>query len=221
MRAMILCLPLAVALAGDADSLAEAVKRWASESADEREAASRAVCRQLERDLAPVLSAMRSDDPEVRRRARSALESLLPRPVEEPAAAPPQVALLGGGGNAQLRLVVRQAAFVPEDAQPEVRELKAKGLSGHPVDDPLLREHLNLAEGRGFAVTGVDAGSDAERLGLKPRDILLSVDGRPVKQVAEVLKALAAKNPPVRLLRRGKLVDLPAREGEGGTGEGG
>ncbi len=222
MRALILLLPLAVALAGDALPLEEATKQWASESAEDRDAASRTVAIHLQRQLAPVLDALRSDDPEVRRRARSALEALLPpRPPEPPAPEQAQGQVLvinnAGGVARQLRVVLNaqgQAVLVHD--QGEQQQLMAKGITGMPVDDPVMREQLGLAEGRGFAVTAMDARSDAGRLGIQARDILISIDGRPVKQWAEVLKGLVARSPEIKLLRRGKLVTLGAREGVGG-----
>ena len=84
----------------------------------------------------------------------------------------------------------------------------------------MTREQLVLAEGRGFAVFSVEPRGDAERLGILANDILLSIDGRPVKQAAELLKALEARAPAITLLRRGKLLTLGAKEGEGAPGEG-
>jgi hypothetical protein len=223
MRALILLLPLAVAFAGDTSPIEAATRRWASDSAEDRDAASRLVAIHLRRELAPVVAALRSSDPEVRRRARSAIESLLPpRPPEPPVLDEPlvagQVIILnnaggGGGGLLQVRVNAKgRAVFV--DAG-EAEQLKAKGISGQPVDDPVMREQLVLAEGRGFAVFAVEPRSDAERLGIAANDILISIDGRPVKQAGEVLKALEARAPAITLLRRGKLLKLGFKEAEG------
>ena len=65
-----LCLPLS---AGDADVLNAAVKSFESESGAVRQNASKAVRRYLEQELAPLIKAMKSEDPEVARRARDAL----------------------------------------------------------------------------------------------------------------------------------------------------
>lgn len=227
MRALVLLLPLAVALAGDAALLEGAAKQWASDSAEERDAASRAVAQHLRRELFPIIAAMDSPDPEVRRRARSALESLLPpRPPEPP---PPEQqpqwargrVIINNAGAQQIRFVVNaqgQVALVQDEG--EMQQLKAKGITGMPVDDPVMRDQLCLAEGRGFAVTAVDARSDAARLWIEARDILISIDGRPVRQPAEVLKGLLARAPEIKLLRRGKLITLGAKEEVGAAGEG-
>jgi hypothetical protein len=226
MRALILVLPVAIAFAGDTAPLENAAKQWASDSAEERDSGSRAVAQHLQRELAPVLAAMRSPDPEVRRLARAALEGLLPPRPPEPQAQEPQQQLaarliVNQNGAQQIRVVLNpqgQVVLIQGD-QGEAQQLQAKGITGMPVDDPILRDQLCLAEGRGFAVTAVDAGSDAARLGIEARDILISIDGRPVKQTAEVLKGLAARSPEIKLLRRGKLLTLGAK-GEGALGEG-
>ncbi len=221
MRALILLLPLAVAFGGDLPPLEEATKRWASDSAEERDAASRLAGIHIRRELAPIVEALEASDPEVRRRARAAIESLLPpRPPEPPAQEGVELAQqvivinnAGGGGALQVRLNANGRAVLVDAG--EVEQLKAKGISGAPVDDPVMREQLVLAEGRGFAVLSVDPRSDAERLGIRANDILLSIDGRPVKRAAEVLKALEARAPGITLLRRGKLTTLLAKDGEG------
>ncbi len=222
MRALVLLLPLAVALAGDAAPLDTAAKRWASDFAEERDAASRDVAVHLHRELAPLVAALGSPDPEVRRRARAAIESLLPpRPPEPP---PPEQQWGGGrvvrvvnrGANQQIRFVLNaQGQMVLVQDEGEMQQLQAKGIAGMPVDDPVMRDQLCLAEGRGFAVTAVDARSEAERLGIKAKDILISIEGRPVMQPADVLKGLGARAPEVKLLRKGKLVTLGAKEGVG------
>jgi S1-C subfamily serine protease len=120
-----------------------------------------------------------------------------------------------GGGLLQARVVVNaRGRFVVQDAG-DTEQLKEKGIAGAPVDDPVMREQLVLAEGRGFAVSAVDPRSDAERLGIRANDILISIDGRPVKRAAEVLKALEARAPAITLLRRGELLTLVAKASEG------
>ena len=227
MRALILVLPVAIALAGDVAPLENAARQWASDSAEERDAGSRAVAQHLQRELAPIVAAMRSPDPEVRRRARAALEGLLPPRPPEPQAPEPQQQMaarliVNQNGAQQIRFVLNaqgQMVLAQLD-QGEIQQLKAKGIMGVAVDDLLLRDQLCLAEGRGFAVIGVDAGSDAARLGIEAYDVLISIDGRPVKQPAEVLKGFGARSPEIKLLRRGKLLTLGGREGEGALGEG-
>ncbi len=226
MRALILLLPLTLALAADPAPLESAAKQWASDSAEERDAASRAVALHLHRELAPILAAMQSPDPEVRHRARAALEALLPpRPPEPPAPEPQWIRgrvriNQAGGQNARFILNAQGQIGLLVHDQGEMEQLQRKGIAGVPVDDPVMRDQLCLAEGRGFAVSAVDARSDAERLGIRAKDILISMDGRPVMQTAEVLKGLAARSPEIKVLRRGKLVTLGQKEEGVPAGEG-
>jgi hypothetical protein len=227
MRALILLLPLTLALAADPAPLQSAAKQWASDSAEERDAASRAVVLHLNRELAPIVAAMRSPDPEVRHRARAALEALLPPRPPEPPAPEPQPQWGGGrafikqAGGQNVRFVLNaQGQMILMHDQGEMEQLKAKGITGMPVADPVMRDQLGLARGRGFAVAAVDRRSEAERLGIQAMDILISMDGRPVMQSEEVLKGLAARSPEIKLLRRGKLITLGKKEEGVPAGEG-
>ncbi|HEX5135961.1 MAG TPA: PDZ domain-containing protein [Planctomycetota bacterium] len=231
MRALILLLPLTVAFAGGDSPLEEATRRWKSDSAEEREAASRFVAIHIRRELAPLVRALASDDPEVRHRAQAAIEALLPpRPPQPPEEREPEIAgrqvlifnnVGGGNGNIQARVVVnaRGRMVIMEDAE-EVEKLREKGITGMSVDDPVMREQLVLADGRGFAVTAVERRSEADRLGLCDNDILISIDGQPVKQAGDVLKALGKQPSEIVLLRRGKLSKLGGKESEGAPGAG-
>lgn len=225
MRALILLLPLAVAFAGDTPPLEEVTKQWASDSAEERDFASRVVALHIRRELAPLIAALKSEDPEVRRRARDSLESLLPpRPPEPPQ--PEQMPQWGaargviinrgvGGNGQQLRFVLNaQGQMVLVQDGGEAQRLKEKGITGRPFSDPVARTQLGLAEGRGYAVLSVERRSPAAHLGIQVNDILLSIDGRPVMQDDDVLKGLGARSPEIRLLRRGKLVTLGAKDKE-------
>lgn len=228
MRALILLLPLAVAFAGDVSPLEEATRRWSSDDSEEREGASRFVVSHLRRELGPLVKALESPDPEVRRRARTAIESLLPpRPPEPPLPQEMQLAqrmvvINNAGGNGVVQVRVRGGnlqGLLVEHGQ-EAQDLQAKGLQGAPAHDPVLREHLGLAEGRGFVVTDVEAGGLADKLGIRARDILLSIDDRPVMQAADVLRALAARAPKITLLRRGKVTHVGVVDVEGAPGAG-
>jgi len=85
MRAMAVALLLSVPLtAGDESSLEKAVELFRSPDAAKRAAGSQLAKRQLRRLLAPLLAAMKDDDPEVRRRARRSIVSLVPGETNEP-----------------------------------------------------------------------------------------------------------------------------------------
>jgi len=216
--ALLVCLPLS---AGDANPLSRAVEDFDSDHAAEREAASQAVRRHLARELAPLVEAMKSNDPEVARRAREAIESLLPPRAKKPEDAP---ALGLGGGPGVIVLNNRQKRFVVKWVQRGNRLVRARagddavaktvkefGVEGYPLTDAALREQLRLAAGRGFMVAKVER--TAARLGLEARDIVLRIDDAPVKTFESLAKAIGKKKDwPTRnltVLRRGKVTELP------------
>jgi hypothetical protein len=218
---LLLLLPLS---AGEIDDLARAVAKFDSDHAGEREAASQTVRRHLQAALAPLLAALKSDDPEVSRRAREAIASLLPERKAEPEASGNVggnvIIGFGGRANQRFRFVVQQGkrgnvVFVQGGNEKENAALKKYGLEGYAVDDVLLRRQLRLAAGRGFAVNKVLRDTAAARLGLKTHDIILSVGGKPVQRADRLLKALGKeetwKGLEMVVLRDGKVVGLGAR----------
>lgn len=89
--------------------------------------------------------------------------------------------------------------------------LRAAGRLGVAVSTPdaTLAEQLDLPEGRGLTVDKVATNSAAEKAGIKPRDILLELNGKPVpSEPGEFVKELAAvpADKPVDavIMRRGK-----------------
>ena len=92
-----------------------------------------------------------------------------------------------------------------------------------------LREHLGLDSG---AMVGeVTPGSPAENAGLRPRDIVLSVDGKPVAGPAGLVDLIGGAKPgdevSLKILRKGRemtikvaLAERPARPARGGFGRG-
>lgn len=71
-----------------------------------------------------------------------------------------------------------------------------------------LRDQLSLKEGEGVLVAGVKPGTAAEKAGLKPHDILLRLEGKPVQDRwqfrADVLQAMGKPEFEIELLRAGK-----------------
>jgi len=220
---LLLLLPLA---AGETDALARAVAKFNSDDAGEREAASKAVRKHVQAELAPLLVALESNDPEVSRRAREAIASLLPekKKEEEPEAsghAGGNVVIGIGGARGRaiqnLRFILRgnkkgQFVFVQGGDGKQTSALRKYGVEGYAIEDALVRRQLQLADGRGFAVSKVLPGTAAARLGLQTHDVVLSVRGRPVRGADQVLKALGKKETwnglEMRILRAGKLVTL-------------
>lgn len=214
---LLLLLPLS---AGETDALARAVGGFKSDYAGEREAASQTVRKLLQAELAPLLAALESDDPEVKRRARRAIRSLLPgsKKGEAPeASANAGNVIIGLGGNQKFRFVVKQGkggqlVFLQGGDDKQNKELRKYGLEGQPITDTLVRRQLQLAAGRGFGVTKVLPGTAAARLRLQAYDIVLAIGERPVKELKQVLKALGKKETwnglEMRILRAGQLVKL-------------
>ncbi len=220
---LLLLLPLS---AGETDPLARAVARFNSDYAAEREAASQTVRKLLEAELGPLLAALKSDDPEVSRRARRAIASLLPpgaeeqREAEGSAGGGNMIIGVGGAANRQFRVIVKQGKggqimFVQGGNDQQHEALKKYGIEGESIDPTLVRRQLQLAAGRGFGVTRVLPGTAAARLGLKACDIILSIGDRPVRHPDKVLKALGKKEAwdslEMTILRTGKVVKLGGR----------
>jgi serine protease Do len=87
-----------------------------------------------------------------------------------------------------------------------------------------FREGLSSAVGRvygfknGVLVQGVTAGGPADKAGLKPRDIIVSIDGRPIKDGNDLVAEIASRHPgsSVRIgyLRDGKQADVAITIGD-------
>jgi hypothetical protein len=207
---------LALPLGADEGDLAQRVRAFASDELEVREAATRTVQRYLRRQFAPLLKAANSDDPEVSRRARGILAEVLPTlkpaPSEAATAAWGQPLAVEGG---VVIFVQEQNGFicrVARDHKVAARTVVRFGMRGHRVVHPLLHAHLGLAEGRGFAVTVVRRGTPAHEVGVRARDIVMTVDDKPVWTPDTVAAALGSPSKwpdrRLRVLRRGKLVDL-------------
>jgi serine protease Do len=89
--------------------------------------------------------------------------------------------------------------------------------------DPDLQRSLNLGVSHGALVQDVTAGSPGERAGLRPYDLILAVDGRPISSNDELIREISARAPGsiahVHFLRDGrsatitiKLAERPGRE---------
>lgn len=102
------------------------------------------------------------------------------------------------------RELVEREAVVP--AGPRL------GVQVEPLH-PAVAEYLELEEGVGLRVVEVVAGSAAEKLGVRRNDLILEVNGRTIRGVADVQAALgkekgAAEDAVVTVLRKGVRLDL-------------
>lgn len=100
----------------------------------------------------------------------------------------------------------------------EPRYYLGVGLAGA---DDALRSHLGVAAGVGLVVMGVESNTPAAKAGLMTNDLLLKLDGKPLKTIEELSAQLQEiKDKPVvlELLRHGKPASLtvtPERRPQG------
>ena len=147
--------------------------------------------------------------------------------IEDPDALRFRVATLPVEGKAHLTLWrggATREAVAAVVAPPELppRETTPLGgrepLSGATIANlnPAFAEELGLDEAQhGVIVTDIRKGSIAERVGLEPGDILLSLNKRPIDSVDEIDQLLTSTRPPwVVTVRRGdKVLSTPPLRG--------
>ena len=136
-------------------------------------------------------------------------------------------AISSRASNIGFAVPINQAvAILP---QLKTRGRVSRGFIGVGLTDvtPDLQRSLHLAVGRGALVQDITANSPAERAGLRPYDVILSVDGRDVWTNEELIREISARQPGsmarldvVRdgrhLLTPVRLTERPPREGESG-----
>ncbi|MFZ1865790.1 MAG: Do family serine endopeptidase [Polyangiales bacterium] len=96
-----------------------------------------------------------------------------------------------GNKTKQIALVTgqRPSEDGPQASEPGVQDNGMLGLAVEEIT-PRLRERFNYqGDGRVF-IRGVEPGSDADRAGLRPGDIILEADRRPVRSTADLQTAL-------------------------------
>ncbi|MSQ58721.1 MAG: Do family serine endopeptidase [Betaproteobacteria bacterium] len=81
-----------------------------------------------------------------------------------------------------------------------------------------LAESFQLPDTKGVLIASVMPGSPAAKSGIRPGDVLLSVDGKPLPDSSVILNVIAAvapgKTTSVKLLRHGKPVELKVLVGK-------
>ncbi len=101
---------------------------------------------------------------------------------------------------------------VPDDAGDPEPDIPGLGLHVQPLTDRLA-EQFGAAGRAGMLVSGVEAGSKAERAGIRAGDIILRFNGRPLPDV-ETLERLAAEADypvPIVVLRDGEELERTVR----------
>jgi serine protease Do len=120
-------------------------------------------------------------------------------------------------GRQQLALPIK---LVPAPEDPPRNQTKLEGqvpLAGATVANlsPALAEEMGTVRiaDKGVVIVSIDRSSIAQRLRLAPGDIVVALNGDPVKSVAD-LKRLLARKPPVwqlQINRAGQLINLNVR----------
>lgn len=74
------------------------------------------------------------------------------------------------------------------------------GIQGVPIDSPVLRTHLQLAEDVGVVVADLLPGSPAEKAGIRKHDILIGVGDEQVNDMTVLQRAVAkSRQKPIEL----------------------
>jgi len=113
----------------------------------------------------------------------------------------------------------------PSTPPPALARRARLDLTAGPVTPELVAAH-GLADARGLFVHAVTPGGEAERAGLGAGDVLLALDGRPLRALEELLAAVASRRAgeTLALTRRRharrhlvtlRLGPLPAERGDG------
>ena len=119
------------------------------------------------------------------------------------------------GGESHSASVTLSA--LPEDPPRSLKELAgANPLAGATVGNlnPAFDDDLGLDTTlRGVVVSSLEQGSAAQRLGLEPGDILVSLNHQPVDTVAGLQDTLGASRAPwtIAVRRKGKLLTVTVR----------
>ncbi len=77
--------------------------------------------------------------------------------------------------------------------------------------DPRLAESFGLRVAQGVVVAAVLRGGPADRAGLRPGDVILRIDGRPVRDARDALDRIAGRRPGERVVLEGLRDGAPAR----------
>jgi len=123
-------------------------------------------------------------------------------------------------GEGEGKKVEKRVVIVNKDGKPQVYEsggpLVNRGYLGVGLLDltPELRTHFGVPEDSGVMVSKVEAGSPAEKAGIKVGDILTLVDGKPMKSSWDVMGKVRtydnSQQVPIEIWRNGKAQTVTA-----------
>ncbi len=120
--------------------------------------------------------------------------------------------IITGGGQANAGVGFSVPINVAKEILPQLRD-KGKvtrgwmGVNIQAVSEELAATY-GLTEGKGAYVSAVTPGSPAEKAGLQPEDVVLSVDGRTIENNGDLSRYIASKAP-------GQTVRLEVLRGKG------
>jgi serine protease Do len=107
--------------------------------------------------------------------------------------------IITGGGQANAGVGFSVPINVAKEILPQLRD-KGKvtrgwmGVNIQAVSEDLAATY-GLTEGKGAYVSAVTAGSPAEKAGLQPEDVVLSVDGRAIENNGDLSRYIASRSP--------------------------
>ena len=189
--------------------------------------------------LEPLLIAMKDKNPEVRDRSRNVLLAMIPaaEPTRAPAVSSEESKLVARALRC-IELALKQEkrpdhrkrlefdhavwsgklAVLQARASTQAKLWKQVGLNRTPINNLLIKHLRAMTDGilksvsDGIVVQRVAQNSVASRLGLLSGDIILSVEGRPVRSIEDLLNNSGLKKASrIEVLRWGGRMVLPRR----------
>ncbi|MFI5315118.1 MAG: Do family serine endopeptidase [Myxococcota bacterium] len=119
-----------------------------------------------------------------------------------------EVVVLRDGKSVPLHVTIEKLASTPEEqaqsSHAESAGASALGLEIADLDDE-LRQQLGVTDAKGVVITGVEPGSPGANAGLRPGDLVVEVDRKPVAGAGELEKQIASGGDSLLfLVRRGE-----------------
>lgn len=208
----VVSLPL---FAADEDALGRAIRLFKSPDPAGRTAGSSLAEKEVRRLLAPLVEAMKDPDPEVRRRAREAVLSIVP---EVRRAEPQQPRNLNQALALQFAARAQQRFFVQPQRQERAIILQPPQFKAVWQAAPRGVDRLRIAAlgvrgtfvnrlgVRTFRIDVVERDSVAKKAGFAVGDFVLGLDGRPVRQKGHMQRKKGWSGAAFQLLRGNRIV---------------
>ncbi|GAB2464753.1 DegQ family serine endoprotease [Comamonas humi] len=119
----------------------------------------------------------------------------------------------GGFMGISFSIPIDEAVRVSEQLRATGRVVRGKiGVQISTVSKDVA-ESIGLGKAQGALVTGIEAGSPAEKAGIEAGDVITKFDGKPLEKLADLPRWVGNTKPgnksTVTVFRRGKSLDLP------------